>query len=283
MRQLFHALSAVLALLAIALVSALVTMRIAIHGAEVRVPALTGLSLAQAAARLHDAGLETGVDGRFYSTIQSAGHVLTQSPAPGMLVRKSWRVRITVSLGRQKVAIPPLEGMDENIAGTTIQRSGLQLGDVGVLPYDYAPENTVIAQTPLARSTDAQGPRVSLLTARPSLQQLQFSVMPDLTGEPLTAAMGTILHAGFQLAPLTHPQTNPSSNSTKNSSIDPAGASSPGAVPNQAMTAPQPAANSDGNAAAALAAAPPGTVLSQIPAAGSRIASGAMIHLTVQP
>ncbi len=94
MRQMFRALSAVLALLAIALVSALITMRLAIHGAEVRVPALSGSSLAQAVAQLHARGLETAIDGHFYSTTQPAGHVLTQSPAPGTLVRKSWRVRI---------------------------------------------------------------------------------------------------------------------------------------------------------------------------------------------
>src|SRR5487761_1800989 len=159
MRQIFRALSAVLALLAIALVSALITMRLAIHGAEVRVPTLSGLTLPEAANSLHSRGLETGIDGHFYSTTQPIGHVLTQSPAPGTLVRKSWRVRITVSLGPQKTAIPSLEGMNEGIAGIAIRRTGLQLGNVMSIPYGYAPENTVVAQTPLARATDVQGPR----------------------------------------------------------------------------------------------------------------------------
>ncbi len=249
MRQLFRTLSAVLALLAIALVSALITMRFAIHGAEVRVPTLSGLTLSEAAARLHASGLEAGVDGHFYSPTEAAGNVLTQSPAPGTLVRKSWRVRVTVSLGPQKVAIPSLEGMDTGIATITIRRTGLQLGDVIAIPYAYAPDNTVIAQTPLSRATDVQGPKISLLTARTAAPEEAASVMPDLTGENFSTAALAILHAGFELAPLK-PQ--------------------PVAAPAPAPTAGQPSPAS-------------GTVIAQIPAAGSRIPAGATIQLTVQP
>ena len=258
MRQLFRALSAVLILLAIALVSALITMRLAIHGAEVRVPALSGLTLSEAAAKLHDHRLETGIDGHFYSITQPAGHVLTQSPAPGTLVRRSWRVRITVSLGPQKTAIPSLDGMNESIAGITLRRTGLQLGDVISMPYGYAPENTVVAQTPLPRSTDVQGPKVGLLTAQAVPPEEQANVMPDFIGENFTAAALAIIHAGFQLAPLNHP---PASSSTTSLATTPT---------------PQPPNPQQPSA-------PSGTVIAQAPAAGDRILAGSTIHLTVQP
>jgi beta-lactam-binding protein with PASTA domain len=258
MRNLFRAFSAVLILLAIALVSALITMRLAIHGAEVRVPALIGLPLPEAAAHLHSLDLETGIDGRFYSTTQPAGHVLTQTPAPGIRVRKSWRVRVTVSLGPQKVAIPAVTGMDESIATITIHRTGLQLGNVVPLPYAYAPEGTIIAQTPLARAMDVEGPRIALLAAQPAPAQTEASIMPDLTGETFTAAAWSIIHSGFKLAPL---QTPP------------------------AMTASVdlPATAAPAVAAPSISSAAHGTVIAQNPAAGSRIVAGAMIQLTVQP
>ena len=249
MRQIIRALSAILALLAIALVSALITMRLAIHGAEVRVPTLSGLTLPDAATQLHAHGLEIDIDGHFYSTTEAAGHVLTQSPAPGTLVRKSWRVRTTISLGPQKVAIPSVEGMNESIATITIRRTGLQLGNVIALPYAYAPENTVVAQTPLARATDVQGPKVGLLTALAVPPEEAASVMPDLTGETFDSAALMILHSGFQLAPLEN-----------------SAAETPTATP-----------------AAAQPVAAPGTVIAQIPTAGSRIVAGAKIQLTVQP
>jgi beta-lactam-binding protein with PASTA domain len=261
MRQIFRVLSAVLALLVIALISALITMRLAIHGAEVRVPSLSGLTLQDAATRLHARGLEMGIDGHFYSSTQPAGYVLTQSSAPGTLVRKSWRVRVTESLGPQKVAIPALEGMNESIATITIRRTGLQLGDVIAIPYAYAPEDTVIAQTPQARATDVQGPSIAVLTAEPALPQEQASVMPDLTGETFTAAALAIIHAGFKLAPLPGPIV--------------AATSQPQAIPGTTASAtPAPATQPS---------TPAGTVISQLPIAGSRIPAGAMIQLTVQP
>ena len=87
---------------------------------------------------------------------------MTQSPAAGTLVRKSWRVRMTVSLGPQKVAIPSVNGMNETIATITIRRKGLQVGESSDCRIAYAPENTVIAQTPTGNATDVEGPRVSI-------------------------------------------------------------------------------------------------------------------------
>lgn len=267
MLQIFRALSAVLLLVTIALVSALITMRLAIHGAEVRVPALRGQTVPQAVVDLRAKGLQAGIDGHYYSVTQPVGLVLTQSPAPGTLVRKSWRVRVTVSLGPQKVAIPSVDGMNETMATITIRRTGLQVGAVVGLPYAYAPENTVIAQTPTGRATDVQGPRVSILTANLAPPAEDASVMPDLMGENFTQAALTIIHAGFKLAPLQNAF----------------GGSSPAQPPSQLPSAAATSLQTPPSPAAPTAGVPPGTVIAQIPTAGSRIQAGSTIQLTVQP
>ncbi|MHB1673218.1 MAG: PASTA domain-containing protein [Acidobacteriaceae bacterium] len=267
MLQVFRAFSAVLLLVTIALVSALITMRLAVHGTEVHVPSLQGRTVSQAVAELRAKGLQAGIDGHFYSATQPAGDVLTQSPAPGTLVRKSWRVRVSISLGPQKVAIPALVDMNETMATITIRRTGLQVGNAVAMPYGYAPEHTVIAQTPTARATDVQGPRVSILTAQPAPPAEDASVMPDLTGESFTQAALAIIHAGFQLAPLQNAPTAPAP--VKSPVQFPASIAS--AAPST-QTSPTPAASF-----------PPGAVIAQIPAAGDRIAAGSTIHLTVQP
>ena len=263
MLQIFRALSAVLLLVTIALVSALITMRLAIHGAEVQVPVLRGRTVPQAVVELRAKGLQAGIDGHYYSATQPAGVVLTQSPVAGTLVRKSWRVRMTVSLGPQKVAIPSVDGMNETIATITIRRTGLQVGAVVGLPYAYAPENTVIAQTPTGNATDVEGPRVSIMTAHPASPPDNASVMPDMIGENFTQAALAIIHAGFKLAPLQN-----------------ASAASPAPAPTG-----QPAATTAAppSPATPAATAPPGAVIAQIPAAGTRIPDGSTIQLTVQP
>lgn len=270
MLQVFRALSAVLALVAISLVSALITMRLAIHGAEVRVPSLTGLTVPAVVERLHEEGLEVAIDGHFYSTTQPAGHVLTQSPEPGTLVRKSWRVRVTESLGQQKTAIPAVDGMDENLATISIRRIGLQVKSVASIPDAYALENTVIAQTPLARATDVQGPRVSILLATTAEPDPVAYVMPDLTGETFTAAALTVVHAGFKLAPLqNHAQSRaaPTSSAT--------GAAGAATVPQGSSTTVP--------TATAAPSVPSGTVIGQMPPAGTLVIPETMIQMTVQP
>ena len=260
MLQIFRALSAVLLLITIALVSALITMRLAIHGAEVHIPALQGRTVPQAVGDLRALGLQAGIDGHYYSATQPAGVVLTQSPAPGTLVRKSWRVRITVSLGPQKVAIPSVDGMNETMATITIRRTGLQVGAVVGLPYAYAPENTVIAQTPTGQATDVAGPRVSILAAQKAPTVESASVMPDLIGENFTQAALAIIHGGFKLAPL---QNAP-------------GKIPPVQSPGQFSPAPQTPPPTE-------SLVPSGAVTSQEPAAGTRISAGSTIQLTVQP
>jgi beta-lactam-binding protein with PASTA domain len=265
MLQIFRAVSAVLLLVTIALISALITMRLAIHGAEVRVPSLAGMTLPEAVLQLRARDLEAGIDGRFYSSTQPAGDVLTQSPAPGTLVRKSWRMRVTVSLGPQKAAVPSVDGMNETMATITIRRTGLQMGNVIAMPYAYAPENTVIAQSPIALATDVQGPRVSILTAQSAPQPENADVMPDFTGENFTQAALAVIHAGFTLAPLQNTRSQVSTAATTASS---------------ATTVNQPMPSSPTTPAALV---PPGTVISQVPLAGTRIPLGATIQLSVQP
>jgi beta-lactam-binding protein with PASTA domain len=260
MLRIVRALSAVLLLVTIALISALITMRFAIHGAEVQVPVLGGRSVPQAVVELRAKALQADIDGHFYSATEPLGTVLTQSPAPGTLVRKSWRVRMTVSLGPQKVAIPSVDGMNETLATITIRRTGLQVGAVAELPYAYAPENNVIAQTPTGNATDVEGPRVSILTAHSAPPPENASVMPDMVGENFTQAALAIIHAGFKLAPLQNAPT----------------------APYAASPTGQPAASA-ATAGSAPAMAATGAVIAQVPAAGTRISAGSMIQLTVQP
>ncbi len=247
MRRLFRGIAAVLILVMIALVSAMVTMRLAIHGTEVRVPALADMPVADAVRTLRARALQVTIDGRYYSPSVAAGAVLTQSPAAGTRVRKRWPVRLAVSLGPQKVPIPPLEGLEESLAAMTIRRLGLQLGNVVALPYPYAPANTVISQTPLAKADSVLDPRVSLLTAAPEPTEASASIVPDLTGVPFTQAAWTVIHAGFQIAPIRTP------------------------------AAPQP------GSAFGAGPVPPGTVVAQNPLAGSQIRAGDAIQLSVQP
>ena len=73
-------------------------------------------------------GLNLGIDNKYYSVDVPAGRVLAQSPLPGAIVRREWRMRVTESLGPQRVAIPKVVGQQERVAAIEVRRRGAGAG-----------------------------------------------------------------------------------------------------------------------------------------------------------
>jgi beta-lactam-binding protein with PASTA domain len=205
MLRLFQFVILSLGLALIALISAIVTMRLVIHGAEVKIPSFQGLTAQQALAKAAELGVEMTIDNRFYSAEVPAGRILSQSPAPGTVVRREWHVRCIESLGPQTVAIPNLTGQPQRAAIIALRRLGLEVGAIVRMNSPAQPE-TVIAQDPRPGAAGVEKPSVSLLISNPtptdsaSLPAATY-VMPDFTGRPYVTAAATITHAGLKLAP----------------------------------------------------------------------------------
>ncbi|HVJ06980.1 MAG TPA: PASTA domain-containing protein [Acidisarcina sp.] len=191
---------AVLLLALVTLLAAITTMHFAIHGAEVTVPDFRGMTVTEATHKAILLGVNLSVDNRFYSAEVPADRVLSQSPAPGTVVRREWHVRITQSLGPQKVSIPNVVGQEERMATIQIRRLGLDLGTVAHLPMDSAAPGTVIAQTPPPDAAGVERPTVSLLIAEPPSAPAAGFVMPDLTGQTAAAASYAVTHVGLKLS-----------------------------------------------------------------------------------
>src|SRR5580700_4909664 len=149
-------------MVAVALISAFIAMRLAIHGREAVVPPLTGLTVTDATKLAAHQGLQLNLENRFYSAGVPAGRILAQDPEPGSRVRREWPIRITESLGTQAVNIPDLTGESERAATVSIRRLSLDLGVVAHLAVPGDPD-VILAQTPPANSNGVDGPRVSLL------------------------------------------------------------------------------------------------------------------------
>ena len=250
-----------LALVVVALVSAITTMHFAIHGAEVRVPALKDMTVAEARSQTAGLGLDLEVDNRYYSADVAAGHILSQSPEPNAVVRREWHVRVAESLGPQKVEVPSVLGNQERIAALNLRRVGLETGASAHLPYPKAPPGTVIAQDPPPKAQGIEKPSINLLIATADDTTVDGFVMPDLTGLPVIAAQSALSRVGLKFdAP--HFQESPMGNIPSVPAIN--SAPPPGAAPVPPPPTPL-----------------PGVVLSQQPTAGSRIEVGALVTLTV--
>ena len=196
MKALFRFAVLALVLVVVALVSALTAMRFAIHGQEVEVPAIVGLSPVEAERSVAGLGLQIEVERQYYSPRVPEGRIMTQLPLPGTKVRRGWQVRVAQSLGPQRVAIPDVTGGSERVAELNIQRRGLSLGSVAHVNLLDAPLDQVISQSPPANASGVAAPKINLLVSDGA--EPPTYVMPNLTGQPLGSAMLALQDAGIK-------------------------------------------------------------------------------------
>ena len=181
------------------LVAGILTMHLAIHGAEVQVPALKGMTVAEAHSLAAGLGLSLEVDNRYYSSDVAAGHILSQSPSAGTVVRREWHLRVAESLGAQKVDVPETVGSEERLATLSFRRVGLDVGNVVRLPMAGVADGTILAQDPPAHAQGISQPRVNLLVAAaPTADESPDGfLMPDLKGDLVMNAQAMLNRVGI--------------------------------------------------------------------------------------
>lgn len=262
-----------LVLVMVALISALTAMRFAIHGTEVTVPKLIGLSPPEAERAASSLGLNVIIERQYFSPQIPEGRILSQLPDAGTKVRRGWQVRVAQSLGPQRVAIPDVLGESGRAADINIERRGLDLGSIAYIQIPGTPADQVLAQSPPANASGIAVPKISLLVSGAAAPVAY--IMPSFTGQPLGSVNQKLLDAGFRLGNVTAiapalpsesstPSTSPASNSPQSLTSSPAPLMQPQAATNAAQ--PNPAS----------------LIVSQSPAPGQRVNAGATVNFEVR-
>ncbi len=255
-------------LIVVALVSALTTMRLAIHVREVKVPDFRGKSPAEARHLAQQNGLITETETNYFSPSVPEGKVLSQGPAPGTIVRRGWQVQLALSLGPQRVTIPQVVGESDRAAAISIAERGLQLSSTDNVPLSGTSAGQVIAQNPPVNATDISAPKISLLVAQdPSPKAF---VMPNFIGQQLGSVTNTLKNAGFTVGKVTVMPAEPPANNAQSATAP---------VPGNAPPAPQ---VSTDQTTPAQAASPASIIVSQDPAPGHKVIAGAVINFVVK-
>ncbi len=249
MRQFFRILLLSLVLMTVALFSALTAMRFAIHGREVAIPKLIGMSPFEAEHAAAASGLQVVVEREFYSADIPEGKIMTQVPAPGTKVRRGWSIRVAQSLGVQRVAIPDVTGESERAAELNLRRRGLSLGFVAQVSLPDAQSDQVISQSPPANASGIAAPKINLLVS--TAFETPAYVMPNLTGQPLGTATITLQDAGMRVGAV---------------SVIPAAATSTAQVPAPASSEPNSAS----------------MIVTQTPQPGQKVVAGTAVNFNVR-
>jgi eukaryotic-like serine/threonine-protein kinase len=197
MKRFFRIALTGLAMLAVMLVSAALTLRIALHGHEVTIPDFAGMTVAEASEAALKTGVDLNIENKFYSTTVPVGRILSQAPAAGSSVRHGWQVRVTESLGPQQVTIPDVVSQPVQEASMNIRKMQLDLGTLAHIDAPGDPDMT-LAQTPPPNAGVDQ-PRVNLLLSSAANASTAF-VMPSFAGMSYTSASHLATGMGLKVA-----------------------------------------------------------------------------------
>lgn len=188
-------------LVAVALISAITTIRLTIHGHQETVPDLVGRPLEAAERTMDGMGLELKIEGRLFNGKYAADQIVSQVPPPGTRVKVGQHVHVLVSLGQPLLKIPNVVGWSTRAAQIDAIQNGLSVGDLVAVYAPGSASDQVVAQDPPASAAEIHSPAVNFLVSLgdppPAYE------CPNFVGRPLADARRSLLEAGLKIATVT--------------------------------------------------------------------------------
>ena len=179
------------------IVSALTAMRFAIRGREVEVPPISGKTEDQARELLTRNGLLLKVSSSRFSAEVPEGHIVEQIPPAGTRLKANRTVRVLVSLGQRRFAVPNLIGTSLRAAQLTLAQRKLALGKTLYAHTPAGDASTVVHQSPTAGTQEGSDPSVDILISLGP--PADYFIMPDLIGKSADLVASRARNEGFHL------------------------------------------------------------------------------------
>ena len=158
----------------------------------IRVPQLVGKPFSQALQEAQAGGLDLVIVGEAYSPQYPVTYIVTEKPDAGTATEKGTKVEVTVSLGKEMVAVPQVVGDTAPNAEGKLETAGLPW-KISEQWNDQVPAGVVTAQNPVAGSQIAKSSEV-VLTISKGKEQI---AVPNLVGMPEAVAQDAIVQAGL--------------------------------------------------------------------------------------
>ena len=199
-----------------------------------KLPAIVGLSVAQADAKLHHDQFHIAVIGHQTSITAPAGQILTQAPHPGRKLKRGSNVVVVVSSGLPTVAIPSLTAVTGDCPAITALLAQSKFKTACTDPNSTSvKKGTVISWTPQGSAPYGSTITVTVSAGPP------VETIPSLAGQSCTGATTTLNAVG--LAAVCTSEYNASIPNGQVISWTPTGAALEGATVNIAISeGPQP-------------------------------------------
>lgn len=154
---------------------------------KVTVPNLATKTVAEATTSLENVQLILGAQTPKNDDNAPKGTIISQDPAAGELLDQGQKVNITVSNGKEQIAVPNLlqPSILQTEATATIEAARLVVGRVTPKDSDQ-PEGTVLDQSPKAGTTVDVGTKINLVVSSGKIP------VPNLIGMTQTEAINAL-------------------------------------------------------------------------------------------
>lgn len=166
---------------------------------EATVPDVVGMTEAEAAKVLQDAGFDVVPAASFSDTVPS-GSVINQDPEAGATALIGSAVSITVSQGPEPpdtAIVPDVVGKTQAEATEILTGAGYEVAAARAYSETVA-KDVVAGQAPMADSVTEPGITVGILVSDGPRPGPEFVLVPDLTGMTLEEATAVLEQAGLQ-------------------------------------------------------------------------------------
>jgi eukaryotic-like serine/threonine-protein kinase len=200
LRSLFRLFLLFTVLIAVALISAITTIRLTIHGRQENMPKLVGMPMESAQRVTSRLGLLIKVEDKIYSPQYATNEIAQQMPPPGTPLKMGQHVHVLVSLGPPQVIVPDLVGDSVRAARISTVQRGLTVGDVTVIPWTGDPD-VVVAQDPPPAVAEVRTPTVNLLVS--GGEQTPAYLCPRFIGQSIAQARQILEKNGFKVGTVT--------------------------------------------------------------------------------
>ena len=200
-RSLFRLFLLFTVLVTVALVSAIMTIRLTIRGHQETMPNMVGLSFDYAQRMATGLGLEMKVEDKLFNTQYPPQAIVSQMPPPGTRIKIGQHVHVLVSLGPPQVVIPNFLGTSIRAARITAIQRTLTLGDIVGVHWPQSEPDLVVAQDPPPESAEVRSPAVDILVSVGEAPEAYLC--PRFVGQPIAEVRRSLEKAGFIVAGVT--------------------------------------------------------------------------------
>jgi len=172
-----------------------------VGGSVTTVPHIRGLSADAALKKMAESNLYLQLERREFSDAVARGSIVSQFPVAGVKVKERTPVRVVLSDGPVRVAVPRLIGAPQIGAGVTVRSvpdADLDVADTAECYSADVKKGIVVAQDPPPGASIQRGGKIKLLVSKgpPPVEYY----MPDLRNSTIEEARAALAPMGATIA-----------------------------------------------------------------------------------